>query len=78
MMSVRDGRLARLALPQGAVWLLTDIAEAKGRQELYSKQAPQLLRALREMALEKAGKVVCLGRGPGAVWRKAGNTPMRG
>ena len=51
MMSFRDGRLARLALPQGAVWLLTDIAEAKGRQELYSKQAPQLLRALREMAL---------------------------
>lgn len=33
-------------------------------------------RVLRE--LQKAGKVVCLGRGPGASWRKAGNTPKRG
>jgi Fic family protein len=30
---------------------MTDIAEAKGRQQLYTKQAPQLLKALREMAL---------------------------
>ena len=51
MMSFRDGRLERLALPQGTAWLLTDIAEAKGRQELYARQAPQLLRALRETAL---------------------------
>lgn len=51
MMSFRDGRLAKLALPVGTVWLLTDIAEAKGRQALYAKQAPQLLQALREMAL---------------------------
>lgn len=50
-MSFRDGRLAKLALPAGTVWLLTDIAEAKGRQALSAKQAPQLLRALREMAL---------------------------
>ncbi|MFO0970444.1 MAG: hypothetical protein U0793_33275 [Gemmataceae bacterium] len=33
------------------VWLMSDIAEAKGRQELYTKQAPQLLKALREMAM---------------------------
>ena len=51
MMSFRDGRLAKLALPVGTVWLLTDIAEAKGRQTLYVKQAPQLLKALRETAL---------------------------
>jgi Fic family protein len=51
MMSFRDGRLAKLALSQGTVWLLTDIAEAKGRHELYAKQAPQLLKALREAAL---------------------------
>jgi hypothetical protein len=30
---------------------MSDIAEAKGRQELYTKQAPQILKALREMAL---------------------------
>jgi len=51
MMSFRGGRLGKLALPAGTVWLLTDIAEAKGRQELYTRQAPQLLRALREAAL---------------------------
>jgi hypothetical protein len=41
----------KIALPTGSVWLMTDIAEAKGRQRLYTKQAPQLLKALREMAL---------------------------
>ncbi|MBI4607855.1 MAG: Fic family protein [Candidatus Rokubacteria bacterium] len=51
MMSFRGGRLARLSLPAGTVWLLTDIAEAKGRQDLYAKQAPQVLRALRETAI---------------------------
>src|SRR5271167_4266514 len=37
--------------PMGSVWLMNDISEAKGRQDLYTKQAPQLLKALREMAL---------------------------
>jgi hypothetical protein len=31
--------------------LLTDIAEAKGRQTLYTQQAPQVLKALREAAV---------------------------
>jgi Fic family protein len=30
---------------------MTDIAEAKGRQDLYTRQTPQVLKALREMAL---------------------------
>jgi Fic family protein len=51
MMSFRGGRLAGLSLPLGTVWLLTDVAEALGRQGLYTKQAPQLLKALRETAL---------------------------
>ncbi len=51
MMSFRGGRLAELRLPAGTVWLLTGIAEAKGRQAPYTKQAPQVLRALREVAL---------------------------
>ncbi len=51
MISFRGGRLRDLALPTGTVWLMTDIAEAKGRQELYSKQSPQMLKALQEMAL---------------------------
>jgi Fic family protein len=32
-------------------WLLNDLAEAKGKQELYTRQSPQILKALREMAL---------------------------
>ena len=41
MMSFRGDRLAGLSLPLGTVWLLTDVAEARGRQDLYTKQAPQ-------------------------------------
>ncbi len=51
MMSFRGARLAELRLPAGTVWLLTGIAEARGRQALFTQQAPQVLRALREMAL---------------------------
>lgn len=50
-MSFRGNRLNEIALPTASVWLISDIAEAKGRQQLYSRQAPQLLKALREMAL---------------------------
>ena len=51
MMTFRGGRLNKLHLPTGSVWLISDIAEAKGRQQLYAKQSPQLLKALREIAL---------------------------
>jgi Fic family protein len=30
---------------------MNDIAEGKGRQDLYTKQSPQILKALREMAM---------------------------
>jgi len=39
------------AVPATAVWYLTDLAEARGRQELFTRQAPQRLRALREHAI---------------------------
>ncbi|MGA3163526.1 MAG: Fic family protein [Verrucomicrobiota bacterium] len=32
-------------------WLLNDIAEARGKQELFTHQSPQMLKTLREMAL---------------------------
>jgi Fic family protein len=50
-MSFRPGMLDRLAIPMATSWLLSDIAESKGRQQLFVRQAPQLLRALREAAL---------------------------
>lgn len=51
MMSFRGGRLQAFAVPTSTAWLLSDIAESKGRQDLFTKQAPQVLRALRETAL---------------------------
>ena len=40
-----------LTLPTSTAWLLTDIAEAKGKQELYTRQSPQILKALRDTAI---------------------------
>ena len=44
-------RQEKKGLPLGAVWLTNSVAEYKGKQELYAKQAPQILKALVEMAL---------------------------
>ncbi|MFV1976362.1 MAG: Fic family protein [Candidatus Scalindua sp.] len=38
-------------VPAGITWYLADIAEAKGKQDLYANQSPQKLKALREHAL---------------------------
>ncbi len=51
MMSFRGTRLAELRLPLGVVWLLESLAESKGRQALYERQSPQILKALRDLAL---------------------------
>ncbi len=51
MMSFRGTRLQTTKLPLSIVWLLETLAESKGRQQLYEKQSPQLLKSLREMAL---------------------------
>lgn len=51
MMTFRNHRLRDFAVPMGTNWLLNDIAEAKGKQGLYTHQSPQMLKALREMAL---------------------------
>lgn len=34
------------SIPTASTWLLADLAEARGRQELYTKQSPQRLKAL--------------------------------
>lgn len=38
-------------VPAGIAWYLADIAEAKGKQDLYINQSPQKLKVLREHAL---------------------------
>ena len=39
------------SLPTATSWYLTDLGEARGKQELFTKQSPQKLRVLRESAL---------------------------
>src|SRR6266850_1000861 len=38
-------------IPTTTAWSLTDLAEARGKQELFTKQSPQRLKMLREHAL---------------------------
>ena len=151
MMTLRQFAAEPATIPTRASWYLTDLAEAKGKYELYIRQSPQKLKVLREHALiesavssnriegvevdqsrvatlmfgkpalrdrdeelvehaiqavggefgiadlerrcpgvsrnmirhllrdlKAAGRVECLGRGPGAKWRNKGNTLERG
>jgi Fic family protein len=39
------------SVPMGTTWYLTDLAEARGKQELFTRQSPQRLKALREHAI---------------------------
>jgi Fic family protein len=39
------------AIPSSAAWYLESVAESKGKQELFTRQSPQKLKALREHAL---------------------------
>ena len=39
------------SIPTMTSWYLSDLGEAKGRQELFTKQSPQKLKALREHAI---------------------------
>lgn len=38
-------------VPMSAAWYLADVGEARGKQELFTRQSPQRLKALREHAL---------------------------
>ena len=51
MNSFRNNRLRDHETPLGTVWLLNDIAESRGKQELFTRQSPQALRALRDTAV---------------------------
>jgi Fic family protein len=51
MMTLRQFLAEPAVIPTRTTWYLTDLAEAKGRQELYTRQSPQKLKILREHAL---------------------------
>jgi Fic family protein len=38
-------------IPMSTAWYLSDLAEAKGRQQLFTRQSPQRLKALREHSM---------------------------
>ncbi len=70
MSSFRGDFLRRLPLPMSAAWLLSDIAEAKGRQDAV-RAAPQVLTTLRETALvqsvESSNRIEGITVGPGRI-----------
>lgn len=39
------------AVPMGLTWQMGSVMESKGRQELYERQRPDVIEALRETAL---------------------------
>ena len=51
MMTLRQFTEPPPTIPTATSWYLADLAQALGKQELFTKQAPQKLKALREHAL---------------------------
>ena len=51
MMTFRQHLFRNDTIPAITSWYLADISEAKGRQELYTRQSPQRLKALKKHAL---------------------------
>jgi Fic family protein len=51
MMTFRQFTKSSLAAPMSATWYLADLSESLGKQELFTRQSPQRLKALREHAL---------------------------
>jgi Fic family protein len=51
MLTLKRFSTKNLSLPAITSWYLADLGEAKGKQELFTKQSPQKLKALKEHAL---------------------------
>ncbi len=51
MLSLQADKLKKLSIPVSTSWLLGECMEAKGKQELWTRQRPEVLAALREQAV---------------------------
>src|SRR5574341_1951738 len=51
MMTLRQFAAKLETIPATTSWYLSDLGEARGKQELFTKQSPQRLKVLREHAL---------------------------
>jgi Fic family protein len=50
-MNLELARMKRAAVPMGTGWLLAECMEARGKQDLWTNQKPEVLAALREQAI---------------------------
>ena len=74
---IKTPRGAKTALVEAAIGAFPgDFTLAELERTCPGVSRDMVRRVLRE--LKKAGKVACLGRGPGAAWRRKGNTPKKG
>lgn len=51
MPSFGDRRLIEISIPMETSWLLASCMEARGKQELWTRQKPEVLKALRDRAI---------------------------
>src|SRR5712692_5894580 len=51
MMTLRQFSARPTTIPATTSWYLADLGEARGKQELFTRQSPQRLKVLREHAL---------------------------
>ena len=51
MMTLRQLSKEPPVIPTRTAWYLADLGEARGKQELFTRQSPQKLKALREHAI---------------------------
>lgn len=51
MMTLRQFSHTPESIPATTSWYLADLGEARGKQELFTRQTPQILKVLREHAL---------------------------
>ena len=51
MLTLRQERLRATSIPLSTGWLLSSCTEAKGKQDLWVRQKPEVLRTLREQSI---------------------------
>ena len=51
LLSMRPEKLDRANLPVTSVWLVSECMEAKGKQDLWLRQKPEVIKALREQSI---------------------------
>ena len=56
MMTLKQFHGGLTSVPASVTWHLADLGEARGKQDLFLKQSPQNLKALREHAIIESAK----------------------